>query len=311
MTTLEILFICLISALYLIILIFTLFIAIKTAILDSKNAFKHYNNKNTNFLKKLWNYFTTYEKLWLIVLFTAGITISILFPDEEGWLQAVSIITLLGGCSCELLLSKQSKWCFVVSFFFYDLTQTIIYFANGYYVSALYELLILCPLLWVSFFLWNKHQDKDNQSLTEVKKINLKRDLAIFIGVLVASLATGIIFSTVGGIFEGLSDYWYIDALANTFSICNALFMVFRFKEQWLPWYGVIACETVMWIISGNWVMLILQLGYITNTVYGSIVWARYVKKHSDNSESKLTSDNFNNISNESVFNTDLDNVDL
>lgn len=288
MTTLEIIFTCLISALYLLTLGFACALVIKTAVTDSKNSFKQYTNKNNNFLKRLWNYFTTYEKIWLVVLFTAGITISILFPDEQGWLQAVSIITLLGGCSCELLLSKQSKWCFVVSFFFYDLTQTIIYFANGYYVSALYELIVLCPLLWVSFFLWNKHQDKDDQTLTEVKKINLKRDLAIFIGVLVASIATGATFSAVGGIFEGLSDYWYIDALANTFSICNALFMVFRFQEQWLPWYGVIACETIMWIISGNWVMLILQVGYISNTIYGSIVWARYVKKHPEDKKEIL-----------------------
>lgn len=259
-------------------------------------------NKKQNFIVRLWKYFSLYEKIWLFSILTLGITFSIIFPEEQGWVRIFEIITLIGGCSCELLLSKQSKWCFVVSFFFYDLTQTVIYFADGYYVSALYEIIVLCPLLWVSFFLWKKHQDPKDGTLTAVKGINLKRDFAIFAGVLAISITTGIVFTYVGGIFEGISDFWYIDALANTFSICNALFMVFRYKEQWLPWFGVIACETVMWIISQNWVMLALQVGYLTNSIYGLIQWSKYVKNHPEErlkSQQKELSKNLSNKDNE------------
>lgn len=236
--------------------------------------------KRKNVFVWLWNYFSTYEKCWLLALLTLGITFAILFPEEQGYLRVFEIITLIGGCLCELLLSKQSKWCFIISFFFYDLTETVIYIANGYYVSALYEILVLCPLLIVSFFIWNKHEDSKNSTLTVVKAINLKRDLAIFIGVLTASLATGALFTYLGGVFEGISDYWYIDALANTFSVCNALFMVFRYKEQWLPWFGVIVCETAMWIIAHNWIMLVLEIGYITNSIYGLVMWSKYIKNN-------------------------------
>ena len=37
----------------------------------------------------------------------------ILFPndyDNTLWIEILSMITLVGGISCELLLSKQSKW---------------------------------------------------------------------------------------------------------------------------------------------------------------------------------------------------------
>lgn len=274
MTTLESVILSLCLACFACLLVLSMDIIIKTTT----------KNKANKFLR-IWNYFTTYEKLWITGLPTLGIAISILFPEEQGWVQIFSIITLVGGCTCELMLSKQSKWCFVVSFLFYDLTQTVVYFAGGYYVSALYEILIICPLLWITFFSWKKHADKDNALLTQVKKINLKRDFVIFISVLVGSIVTGVVFTALGGMFEGLSDFWYLDALANTFSICNALFMLFRYNEQWLPWYGVIACETIMWIIAGNWIMLILQLGYITNTVYGSIKWAKYIKTHKSQSD--------------------------
>ena len=105
------------------------------------------------------------------------------------------------------MVSKQSKWCFIVSFFFYDLTETIIYFADGYYISTLFEILFWMPILLVSFFSWNKHQDKEDATITEVKKINLKRDTLIFLSVLSISFITGIIFTYIGLISEGLSDY--------------------------------------------------------------------------------------------------------
>lgn len=236
--------------------------------------------RKQNWFIKFWNYFSTYEKLWLLFLWVGGITISILFPEGPVSIIILSIITLMGGCSCELLLSKQSKWAFIVSFFFYDLTQTIIYFANGYYVSAIFEIIFWMPMLFISFFSWDKKQDKIDDQKTQVKSLNLKKELSIFLIVLAVSFAAGAVFTFVGGWFEGISDYWYIDAMANTFSVCNGLFLWLRYKEQWIAWLGVTLCETIMWIISHNWAMLILQIGYLTNTIYGYIQWTRYVKKN-------------------------------
>jgi nicotinamide mononucleotide transporter len=238
--------------------------------------------KKGKIFTRLWNYFSLYEKIWLFSLSLIGIILAIVFPSESGWLKIFEIITLIGGCSCELLVSKQSKWCFIVSFFFYDLTETIIYFADGYYISALFEIIFWMPILLISFFSWEKHQDIKDANLTVVKKINLKRDLLIFISILLISFITGIIFTYIGFIAEGLSSYWYLDALANTFSVCNGLFLWLRYKEQWLPWYGVCICEAIMWVIAGNYIMLILSIGYITNTTYGLIKWSKYASSHSD-----------------------------
>lgn len=258
------------------------------------------NIKKTNKFLKLWNYFSTYEKIWLFTLSVAGIVIGILFPEEDqSWVQVFAIIVVVGGCLCELLVSKQSKWCFVVSCFFYDIPQVVVYIADGYYVSALFEIIFWIPILWISFYQWGKREDKDDAVLTEVKKINWKRDFVMFIIVLSISLAAGAIFTWIGGIFEGMSDYWYIDALANTFSCLNGLFLLLRLREQWLPWYGVCVCESVMWILAQNWVMLILQLGYITNTTYGYIKWTLYIKKHNKQSlQTQSASSDNNEIAN-------------
>ena len=234
-------------------------------------------------LVKLWKYYTPYEKTWLISICTIGILLGIFFPEDASqpsWLRVVEIIVIIGGCSCELLLSKQSKWAFVVSFFLYDITQTIVYIANGFYISALFEVVFWMPILWISFYLWGKKIDDANKTLTVVKQVNYARDLAIFLGVLLASVLTGVLFTCIGGVFEGMSEYWYLDALANAFSVCNGLFLILRYREQWIPWIGVALVEAVLWILSGQFIMLVLSIGYLMNSLYGLIMWCKYIKAH-------------------------------
>ena len=236
-----------------------------------------------NWFIRLWNYYSTYEKCWLISICSIGILFGILFPESEGtptWLRVVEIIAIVGGCSCELLLSKQSKWAFIVSFILYDTTQTVVYFANGLYVSALFELIFWIPMLFISFFFWEKKTDNKNRLLTTVKDVNYKRDLYIFLGLLALSVGVGYGFTQIGVIAEGMPDYWILDALANTFSVCNGIFLLMRFREQWIPWVGVAIVEAVLWILSGQFIMLVLSVGYLMNSTYGFIKWTKYIKVH-------------------------------
>ena len=238
--------------------------------------------KNENWFKRIWNYFTTYEKIWLFLLTTAGIVLAILFPGDETrtWVRIFECVTLVGGITCELLLSKQTRWAFVVSFFFYDLTQTVIYIVNGYYVNALYEIIFWIPILFVDFFAWNKMKDKEDSDLTVVKKINWKLDLVLFFIVLGVSLAIGALFTVISITAEGMSDYWWLDALGGALNVLNGLFILLRFREQWIPWIGVCLVEAVMWCLSGRYVLLVLSLGYLTNSIYGYLKWTKYIKTH-------------------------------
>ncbi len=248
-----------------------------------KTIVKKAQRYKRNWPLRLWRYYSLYEKIWLISICSAGILLGILFPDDPmspTWLRVVEIIAIVGGCSCELLLSKQSKWAFIVSFVLYDTTQTIVYFFNGLYISALFEIIFWIPMLFISFACWDKQRDKKDQNLTKVKQFNYKKELLIFIICLVVSVGVGAAFTGIGFIAEGLSDWWYLDALANTFSVCNGLFLLFRYKEQWIPWIGVALIEAVLWILSGQFIMLVLSLGYLMNSTYGFIRWSIYIKKH-------------------------------
>ncbi len=243
-------------------------------------------NHKKHWLKRLWKYYSPYEKIWLFSICAIAILFGIFFPENSNefvWLRVVEIIAVVGGCSCELLLSKQSKWAFIVSFVLYDTTQTIVYFANGFYISALFEIIFWIPILFISFFSWEKHQDKKKSELTQVKRFNYKKELAIFVTILSLSIIVGIIFTSLDFVSNTLSDWWYLDALANTCSVCNGMFLLLRYEEQWVPWIGVALIEGILWVLSGQYIMLVLSVGYLMNSIYGFIKWHFYIKKQKTN----------------------------
>ncbi len=252
---------------------------------EEKNTCKQEKiaEKHQNWFVRLWNYYSTYEKIWLFSICTIGILLGIFFPEdpnERTWLRVIEIIVVIGGCSCELLLSKQSKWAFIVSFVLYDTTQTIVYFANGLYISALFEIIFWIPILFVGFYLWGKKSDGENKNLTKVKAVNWARDAVIFAGILAVSLVTGFLFTSIGILAEGMPDWWYLDALANAFSVCNGLFLVLRYREQWVAWLGVAITESIIWILNGQYILLVLEIGYLMNSLYGFIMWQKYIRGH-------------------------------
>ena len=80
----------------------------------------------------------------------------------------------------------------------------------------------------------------------------------------------------------------YIDACASAVGIANGLFIFFRLREQWIAWYICAFLEAVINIMSGQYVLLPLKLGYFTNTTYGYIKWSRYIKEHQNKEKVSL-----------------------
>ena len=56
------------------------------------------------------------------------------------------------------------------------------------------------------------------------------------------------------------------------------ILLILRYREQWIAWYISTILETVINIMSGQWMLLILKVGYLTNTTYGYIKWTKYIK---------------------------------
>jgi len=56
--------------------------------------------------------------------------------------------------------------------------------------------------------------------------------------------------------------------------------MFCRSRDSWWTWHLFTVVDTIVRIMSGQWVLLVYDIGYFTNTTYGNIKWTQYIKKN-------------------------------
>lgn len=237
-------------------------------------------------LKKLWNYFTTYEKIWyLSSLGIMAFLLAFFFNEvisvegEESFIGNTTfiictIVAIFASLTCELLIAKQSRWNFIVSLFFIEICEFIIFLSLGDLATACISLLFWIPVDIISFVLWIKHKDKEKQVLTKVRKFTVKQDIFIAAAVLIFTGVIGYLLQFIGG------EETYVDACVAALGMVNGLLILFRFREQWAVWIIYLIIEGILWVLNGHYIMLIKTFALLINSTYGYIVWTKYIKKH-------------------------------
>lgn len=252
--------------------------------------------KENNFKNKIfniWNSFTTYEKIWFFSVVILTILVAIFFPSVEEDLDLNSSLIMflyLGdvftNVLCELLISKQSKWNFIVSLFV-EFFEIAICIAIGERFATLGTTIFFwIPIDIISFISWHHHRDEKQLELTIVRTLKGYQELLVIFGIIIWTIGIGYLLTKIDveGILEADSlvkkVVCYLDAAASAVSICNGLFILFRYREQWIAWYICSILEIIMNILLHQWVLIVLKLAYLTNTTYGYIKWTRYIKSH-------------------------------
>lgn len=238
-------------------------------------------------------FFSTYEKIWFISIMILATAFSIIFPEDEANGINGTIIMLLYlldtflNILCELLISKQSRYNFLVSIGV-EIVEILICVVLMYRFATLASTLFFwLPIDIVSYINWSKHKDEENEDLTIVRKLKGYQELLIIVGIILWTFVVGYLISGLDIKTDFLNNKTletiiiYLDACASAVAISNGLFIFFRLEEQWIAWYVCATLETIMNILSGQYVLLILKLGYFTNTTYGYIKWNKYIKSHS------------------------------
>ena len=246
-------------------------------------------------LKNLWNYFTTYEKIWYLSILVLAIVFCFVFPEDSEELAVnprlitiLYLVDIIANITCELLISKQSKWNFIVSLLV-EVVEILICIVCAYrFATMAVTLFFWIPIDIISFVNWNKHTDSEEKELTAVRKLTWQQDLLLIAGIAVWTIGIGYLLSLID-LGEGILSYnrvvqdvgGYLDACASAVGIANGLFILFRYREQWIAWYIVCILEIVLNIMAGQWILLVLKAGYLTNTTYGYIKWTKYIREHS------------------------------
>lgn len=253
--------------------------------------------QDTRWYVRLWRYFTTYEKCWWFSIVILSFIIAFLFPEEDvmgingNIVMTLYLINIFTNVTCELLISKQSKWNFIVSLLV-EASELSIYITLAYrFATMATTLFFWIPIDIISFIAWHRHGDQEEKELTEVRKLTGLQEVLVIAGIVVWTVVVGYIMTRME--IEGLlSDNptmetlcCYLDACVSAVGVCNGVFILLRYREQWIAWYISTIFETIINIISGQWVLLVLKAGYLTNTTYGYIKWTKYIRKHQKKEE--------------------------
>ena len=243
--------------------------------------------------RELWNYFTTYEKWWFFSILFLAVVFAILFPEEDingvnGWIIAtLYLLNIFLNILCELLISKQSKWNFIVSLGV-ELTEILIPLLLLFRFATLsVTLLFWIPIDIISFINWHKHPDQKEEELTKVRKLSGWAEVGVILAIIVWTVVVGTLMSKINirtELFGGNRDLetWvnYLDALVSAVGMANGIFILLRLREQWIAWILDSIIEAIINILSGQFILLILKAGYLTNSIYGYIKWTKYIKEH-------------------------------
>lgn len=245
-------------------------------------------------------FFTTYEKCWFLSIMVLAAVFAVLFPEEDVngvnglVIMALYLLDTLLNILCELLISKQSKWNFIVSVFV-EITEIAICLVLAYrFATMVSTLFFWLPIDIISFINWNKHPDKNNDELTQVRRLRGWQEVLILVGIAVWTVGVGYLLTLLNfgtELFHGNEALYiavcYLDACVTMVGILNGLFIFFRIEEQWIAWIVDAILEGVINILSGQYVLLVLKAGYLTNSTYGYIKWHKYIKSHPELAEKK------------------------
>lgn len=245
--------------------------------------------------------FTTYEKSWFISIMVLATIFSVIFPEESANGVNGIIIMLLYlldtflNILCELLISKQSRYNFLVSVLVEIVEIAICVVLMYRFATMATTLFFWLPIDIISYINWSKHKDDEENELTVVRKLRGYQEVLVIIGIIVWTFVIGYLISGLNIATDFYNNELletfiiYIDACASAVGIANGLFIFFRLQEQWIAWYICAFLEAVINIISGQYVLLVLKLGYFTNTTYGYIKWSRYIKEHTTEKQSQIS----------------------
>ena len=153
-------------------------------------------------LKDLWNYFTTYEKVWFFSILIISVIFAFLFPEEDvngvngKLIMGLYLADIFLNILCELLISKQSKWNFIVSLFV-EVTEILICVVLSYRFATMASTLFFwIPIDIISFINWHKHPDSQEDDVTKVRKLSGWMEVLVITGIIVWTIGVGYLLTT-------------------------------------------------------------------------------------------------------------------
>ncbi|MBR5755513.1 MAG: nicotinamide mononucleotide transporter, partial [Erysipelotrichaceae bacterium] len=187
-------------------------------------------------------FFTTYEKVWFMTIMTLATIVAVIFPEESAngvngiVIMLLYLLDTFLNILCELLISKQSRYNFLVSVLV-EITEIVICLVLMYrFATMAVTLFFWLPIDIISFINWSRHKDDEQDELTVVRRLKGYQEVLVIAAIIVWTAVVGYFLSGLDISSDFLSPdislaVTYIDACASAVGVANGLFILFRMRE--------------------------------------------------------------------------------
>ena len=102
-----------------------------------------------------------------------------------------------------------------------------------------------------------------------------------WVATVVVTVVSTFLLGTFGEVILG-STLPYIDAFTVALAVIAQLLMVWRYREQWAVWIVIDIASLAMFVMLGQWSMVVMYVAWTINAFYGWYNWTKLNKKQGD-----------------------------
>jgi nicotinamide mononucleotide transporter len=232
------------------------------------------------YLKDYFENWNWWDWSWTVIASIVGTWIGLQW-GEGGWRTWLSIITMLTGMWCVILVAKGRIFNYYIGIV-NILGYGYISFTYQLYGETMLNILYYLPMSFFGLYIWSKHKDLRVKDAVDVRYLSDAHREAYGALTILAFLVYGIILNKMG------DPYPYLDSASTVLSIVAMWALAWRYFEQWILWIIVDVVSVYMWyrvmIDSGtnDIALLVMWIAFLINAVYGYISWYRMVRDYSN-----------------------------
>lgn len=209
------------------------------------------------------------------------------------WLTIINFVSAICGIICVFFTAKAN-----ISNFIFAIINTFVYAIYLYYWKIwgtfYLEVLFYTPMNFISWYYWNKNHDKKLTHKTKSKKLTLKQNILVILGIIVLTIIVHTLLSSLAG------DSWlklasdkgwnssllaWLDSSTFAIGIVAVILELLRYREQYAWWIITDIIAVSFYILHYDLVYLTKKSIYLIMAIVGIINWIKLNKERNINNE--------------------------
>lgn len=181
-----------------------------------------------------------------------------------------TLLSLISGVAgiFSVVLCSERKMSYYLWSFIQIFTFTIICYQQGLYAKLIENAFYVITMIFGIYNWWN---NKDNDNKVKTKSCTKQDVYYILILFLICY------WSLFFWMYYCNGSMPIFDSLTTSLAIIAQLMMILRYTENWIIWCIMNILCSILFVIIGNWCMVVQYIYWTINTLYGYNIWKKSV----------------------------------